>query len=313
MTIPSAFWSEREEENDTTPPAVPDELERSAVIEKNHPESEHNAKTGKISRKGSQNSTGTASTEEESIKEIDVYVDDTTTVLGSVAGVNKMAKSPSDLRIGEVLAPGASSRISYLWGDAGAERGNAARQQRSNWTLKFQRYRRKIIALWDRLKVPLVHRSYFFLLFKGDPSDNVYLEVELRRLYFLKDTSARRTNSIIDTQIVSPGSSSKSLMREREYLARQLHKKFTKGEKEELYLRWGIDLETKQRSLQLTRSLWTDMKHMKHMLESSVLVTKLVGLVEPRYAPKEMFGLCFLTPSSSQKSSSWRDNMSSLL
>lgn len=98
---------------------------------------------------------------------------------------------------------------SILIGDAGnsrgvgAQRGNGDRQHRS-WPSKFLRYRKKIIELWAKSHVPLVHRSYFFLLFKGDSSDNVYMEVELRRLYFLKDTSARRTNTMIDTQIVSP-------------------------------------------------------------------------------------------------------------
>ena len=95
----------------------------------------------------------------------------------------------------------ASSRIGESWRDVG--RGNSTRQHRANSTLKFERYRRKIIELWARCNVPLVHRSYFFLLFKGDPSDNVYLEVELRRLYFMKDTSTRGTNTLIDTQIVS--------------------------------------------------------------------------------------------------------------
>ncbi|EEF52669.1 ATP binding protein, putative [Ricinus communis] len=306
MTIPSALWYEKEEENENILPASfeEDNLERRGGTEQKLAELEPDDKTGKISGKYSRNSTSSACIEEETIKEINIDVDDTTTVLDFVAGVNTIAKPQSEEQIE------ASTRTADLWRDAG--RGNSARQNRANSILKFERYRRKIIELWARCNVPLVHRSYFFLIFKGDPSDNVYLEVELRRLYFLKDTSARGTNTLIDTQIVSLNSSLKSLNREREHLARQLQKKFTKRERVELYVRWGIDLDTKQRSLQLIRRLWTDTKDLKHMRESSVLVAKLIGFVEPRYAPKEMFGLSFLTPLSTQKSSSWRDNMSSL-
>lgn len=58
---------------------------------------------------------------------------------------------------------------------------------------KFERQQRAIIELWDACNVPLVHRSYFFLLIKGELSDSVYLDVELRRLSFLKDTFSTGT------------------------------------------------------------------------------------------------------------------------
>ncbi|KAK6938902.1 Kinesin motor domain [Dillenia turbinata] len=54
-----------------------------------------------------------------------------------------------------------------------------------NWASEFERQRRAIIELWHACNAPLVHRTVSFLLFKGDPSDSVYLEVELRR--YLKD------------------------------------------------------------------------------------------------------------------------------
>ena len=79
----------------------------------------------------------------------------------------------------------------------------SSNQRQANWSQKFERYQKKIIELWAKCNVPLVHRSYFFLLFKGDPSDNVYLEVELRRLYFIKDTAARGNNPTVDSQVVT--------------------------------------------------------------------------------------------------------------
>ncbi|KAF6169462.1 hypothetical protein GIB67_004743, partial [Kingdonia uniflora] len=62
----------------------------------------------------------------------------------------------------------------------------------SSWLLKFKRQQRQIIDLWDTCKVSLIHRMYFFLLFEGDPTDRIYLEVELRRLPFLKDAFSLR-------------------------------------------------------------------------------------------------------------------------
>lgn len=52
---------------------------------------------------------------------------------------------------------------------------------------EFKRLRMEIIELWACCNVPLVHRAYFFILFKGDPSDFIYMEVELRRLMNLKN------------------------------------------------------------------------------------------------------------------------------
>ncbi|KAL3639110.1 hypothetical protein CASFOL_017017 [Castilleja foliolosa] len=61
-------------------------------------------------------------------------------------------------------------------------------QSVSDWKAEFERQQKNIIELWDVCHIPLAHRTYFFLLFKGDPSDAVYMEVELRRLSFLKNT-----------------------------------------------------------------------------------------------------------------------------
>lgn len=58
----------------------------------------------------------------------------------------------------------------------------------TNWSMEFEKRRKDIIELWHACNVSLIHRTYFFLLFKGDPADSVYMEVERRRLLFLKDT-----------------------------------------------------------------------------------------------------------------------------
>ncbi|KAF0893734.1 hypothetical protein E2562_029409, partial [Oryza meyeriana var. granulata] len=79
-----------------------------------------------------------------------------------------------------------------------------ALQSPSRWPLEFEKKQQEIIDLWHACNVSLVHRTYFFLLFKGDPADSIYMEVELRRLSFLKDTySNGAVASILNTSLVS--------------------------------------------------------------------------------------------------------------
>lgn len=56
----------------------------------------------------------------------------------------------------------------------------------TNWSEEFERKREQILELWETCNVSLVHRTYFFLLFKGDQADSIYMGVELRRLSFMK-------------------------------------------------------------------------------------------------------------------------------
>lgn len=76
----------------------------------------------------------------------------------------------------------------------------------ADWKVEFERRKREIIELWDTCHIPLVHRSYFFLLFKGDPSDAVYMEVEHRRLSFLKTGNKEAKDEVpsryIDTTLL---------------------------------------------------------------------------------------------------------------
>lgn len=75
-----------------------------------------------------------------------------------------------------------------------------------NWPSEFKRLQREIIGLWDACNVSLVHRTYFFLLFKGDPTDSIYMEVELRRLSFLKDRFSHGNKTIEEGRTLSPAS-----------------------------------------------------------------------------------------------------------
>lgn len=64
-----------------------------------------------------------------------------------------------------------------------------------DWPLVFERQRKEIIELWQACNVSVVHRTYFYLLFKGDSSDSIYMAVELRRLNFLKEALSQGSRS----------------------------------------------------------------------------------------------------------------------
>ncbi|KAK4485997.1 hypothetical protein RD792_008654 [Penstemon davidsonii] len=183
----------------------------------------------------------------------------------------------------------------------------------SSWPVEFKRLQREILELWNACNVSLVHRTYFFLLFQGDPSDAIYLEVELRRMKYLKDKFSRGEKTIVNGRQLSLASSTKALRHERQMLSKQMMKKLSEQERESLFLKWGIGLNTKLRRLQLAHQVWINNEDINHITDSAFLVAKLVGFIEPGQAPnKEMFGLNF-TPRSSTSTYSFKRSLISLL
>ena len=80
-----------------------------------------------------------------------------------------------------------------------------------------------------------------------------------------------------------------------------MRKRLSKIERENIFLKWGIGLNTKHRRLQLARCLWIDSKDMDCIAESAAIVAKLVGFVDPEKTFKEMFGLNFTPGHRTQK------------
>ncbi|CAN6200321.1 unnamed protein product [Urochloa humidicola] len=185
--------------------------------------------------------------------------------------------------------------------DVGTDTSMTTVDSPSPWPINFEKKQKEIIELWHECNISIVHRTYFFLLFKGDKADNIYLEVEHRRLMFIKgsfsagfETSAAITSSL------------RNLRHERDMLYRQMLKKRHLLERESLYTKWGIDLNSKQRRLQLSRLIWTQ-TDMEHVRESAALVAKLVEHLEKGQAIKEMFGLSFtLNPRADRRPFSWQ-------
>ncbi|MBA0715652.1 hypothetical protein Golax_014539 [Gossypium laxum] len=161
------------------------------------------------------------------------------------------------------------------------------------WSSEFKRLQREIIELWHACNVSLVHRTYFLMLFKGDPKDYIYMEVEHRRLSFLNNVISHGNQTVENGLVLTRASSLKALRRERHMLSQQMNKRFSKAERKNLFLKWGIGLNTKHRRLQLAHCLWIDSKDMDHITESAAIVAKLVGLTDPEKTFKEMLGLNF--------------------
>ncbi|KAK9000413.1 hypothetical protein V6N11_080915 [Hibiscus sabdariffa] len=269
------------------------------------------ANIGVLSRNNSQSSLGRASFET-SVDE------DITSIQTFVAGLKKQ------LANGQVLSTGlVADESGRSMKDVGSDPMHSASSTPLHWPLEFERLQRSILELWQACNVSLVHRTYFFLLFKGDPTDSIYMEVELRRLTFLKETFSGGNQAVEDGRTLTLASRSslplficnivRSLRRERQTLSKLLHKRFTDEEREKLYQKWGIELNSKQRRLQLVNQLWSNNKDMSHVKDSAAIVAKLIRFVEQGRALKEMFGLSFTPPRPRRRIYGWKNSMASLL
>lgn len=71
------------------------------------------------------------------------------------------------------------------------------------WPDEFKRLQREIVELWHDCNVSLVHRTYFFLVFKGDPKDSMFMELEHKRLSFLKEIFSRGKDTVENGKTVT--------------------------------------------------------------------------------------------------------------
>ncbi|XP_061338278.1 kinesin-like protein KIN-7G [Gastrolobium bilobum] len=197
--------------------------------------------------------------------------------------------------------------------DVGLDPLQSDEEKHLEWHIEFKRLQREIIELWHACNVSLIHRTYFFLLFKGDQSDSIYMEVELRRLSYLKQTFSQGNQTVEDGRTLNPESSVRYLRRERQMLSKQMQRKLSKSERENLYLKWGVRMSSKHRRLHLAHRLWSETKDIDHITESATIVAKLVGSVEPDQAFKEMFGLNFAPRRRSKKSFGWTTSIKRIL
>ncbi|KAK3164442.1 hypothetical protein QOZ80_1AG0018520 [Eleusine coracana subsp. coracana] len=178
------------------------------------------------------------------------------------------------------------------------EEENAGPLQGDSWEKLFKEQMQQIIQLWDICHVSIIHRTQFYLLFRGDRADQIYIEVEVRRLTWLQQHFAEVGDVPAAGDDLSLASSIKALRNEREFLARRMGSRLTDEERERLFIKWQVPLDAKQRKLQLVNKLWTDPNDQAHIEESADLVARLVGFCEGGNISKEMFELNFAVPTS---------------
>ncbi|GLU02823.1 hypothetical protein SLE2022_200580 [Rubroshorea leprosula] len=260
---------------------------------------------GMLSRNNSQSSLGSASLDD--VNRINNSADeDITSIQTFVAGLKK--------QLVDVQGTGLDAHdLGKNVKDVGLDPMHESPGTLSDWPLEFEMQRRTILELWQACHVSLVHRTYFFLLFKGDPTDSIYMGVELRRLSFLKETFSQGNKAVHDGQTLTLASSVRALRHERETLSKLVRRRFSEEERLQLYQKWDIGLNSKQRRLQLVNQLWTDIKDMDHIKQSATIVAKLIRFVEQGQAIKEMFGLSFTPPRPRRRSFGWKNSMASLL
>lgn len=91
-----------------------------------------------------------------------------------------------------------------------------------------------------------------------------------------------------------------------------MQKSLSTAERDNLYVKWGIALDAKQRRMQLARRLWSEPKDLEHVRESASVMASLFGLLDQGHALKEMFGLTFSPQKSNRRFYSWRNGLSYL-
>ncbi|KAJ4836248.1 hypothetical protein Tsubulata_028685 [Turnera subulata] len=303
------YWVEKIENNESTPPfgfekefpGRPEGYQMKYVTLKYGPATE------RISSHRSENSMGSPAADELNIESIEALTDRKST---SPRNSNARIKCMVDSLAQETTKEEDVSAKSVK--DVGLDPIQDDVDAAPKWPAEFVRMRQAIIELWNACNISLVHRTYFFLLFKGDPSDSFYMEVEHRRLSFLKSTFAKGNKPSADGRILTPTSSKKALDAERQMLCGQMQKRFSREERENLFLKWGISLSASNRRFRLVHALWTNTTDMDHITQSAAIVAKLVGFEEQEQALKEMFGLLNFTPKSPlrKKTSFWRRNFS---
>ncbi|WVZ14830.1 hypothetical protein V8G54_012396 [Vigna mungo] len=130
---------------------------------------------------------------------------------------------------------------------------------------------------------------------QGDPADQIYMEVELRRLTWLQQQLAEHGNA---SPAPHAGDEHATIsLSSREFLAKRLTSRLSLEEREVLYMKWDVPLDGKQKRMQFICKLWTDPHDPNHVQESAEIVAKLVGFRTGGNMSKEMFELNFVLPS----------------
>ncbi|MED6217979.1 hypothetical protein PIB30_022735 [Stylosanthes scabra] len=178
------------------------------------------------------------------------------------------------------------------------------------WEFVFEEQRQQITMLWHLCHIPVVHRTQFYLLLRGDPYDQIYMEVELRRLTWLEQHLSELGNAspalLSDEPADYVSASIRALRQEREYLAKRVNSKLTAQERELVYAEWEVPPGgKKQRRLEFINKLWSGPYNIHHVQESAQVVAKLIDFSVSDENSKDMFELNFASPYNKKTWGGW--------
>ncbi|KAL7082779.1 hypothetical protein ACP275_14G122900 [Erythranthe tilingii] len=289
MTALSEFEMSEQLQSDSTPPTA---LEKNFARKQwKLPPVIYGTNIARLARNDSRSSDYSSFVDEIRDQNYSHEEEDIPTLGSFVTGLREMAKIQYENRTGHQIQE-IEKRDENIAGDP----------MMNDWPLKFEKLRKSIIELWQTCNISLIHRTYFILLIKDGIKDSIYVEVEHRRLSFLKEVFSTGTSVVQDGRTLTLASSKKSLRREREMLSRLMYKRYTEDERNRIYKEWGINLNSKQRRLQLVHLLWTDTEKTDHVTKSAAIVAKLIGFSHNGRALKEMLGLSFTPPRFARRS-----------
>lgn len=103
----------------------------------------------------------------------------------------------------------------------------------------------------------------------------------------------------------------KALQKERYILSSKMKKKLSMEQRQNLFLKWGIGLQSKHRRRQLVNLIWNDSKDLKHVAESASVVEKLVSFAKSKQAFMEIYSLDYKSGRPGNKFKLWISNVKS--
>jgi len=116
----------------------------------------------------------------------------------------------------------------------------------------------KIVALWQELSVPLLHRSRFYQAFRG--RELFYYDAEHRRLEHIAARNRAAADATPRTAKAAAKQQQKAARKlewERQWLAAQLKWEYEEADRMAILDAWGVPRDSKKRKVELMGKVWS--------------------------------------------------------
>jgi len=134
---------------------------------------------------------------------------------------------------------------------------------------QFNEVRCRLLAVWDSLLVPKLHRAMFLVACRVVTISNLFVLLEdEKHMRILGDSAG--TSQIPKNQT--------DLLAEQQYLYQMLNSFQPEGGINQMYIKWNIDSTGRTRKQQICEALFAHPGDLKESLESAELVCRIVGV-----------------------------------